>query len=122
MTEAWLKNPLSLFDIKDKVAIITGASGAFGALAAQVLSGAGCKLLLTAGKKAELDTITSQCAGAVAFNLRPTTEENCNAIVANAVEAFGRCSAPCLEKGFADQVRRVSRSGAATIHLDRGPT
>ena len=28
----FLKNPLSLFDIKGKTAIITGASGAFGAI------------------------------------------------------------------------------------------
>ena len=40
----WLKNPLSLFDITGKVAIVTGASGAFGALAAKVLAGAGAKL------------------------------------------------------------------------------
>ena len=36
-----LANPLSLFDVKGKVAIITGASGAFGALAAEVLAAAG---------------------------------------------------------------------------------
>jgi len=54
MTDDWLKNPLSLFEVKGKVAVITGASGAFGALAARVLLGAGCKLVLTAGKKAEL--------------------------------------------------------------------
>ena len=29
-----LANPLSLFDVRGKVAIVTGASGAFGALAA----------------------------------------------------------------------------------------
>ena len=33
--EDYLKNPLSLFDVKGKTAIITGATGAFGALAAQ---------------------------------------------------------------------------------------
>ena len=32
MSESFLKNPLSLFDIKGKTAIIAGASGAFGAL------------------------------------------------------------------------------------------
>ena len=41
MSDAFLKNPLSLFDIKGKTAIITGASGAFGALAAKTLAGAG---------------------------------------------------------------------------------
>jgi short-subunit dehydrogenase len=60
----FLKNPLSLFDVKGKVAVITGASGAFGALAAQILAASGCKLVLTAGKKAELDAITKTCTEA----------------------------------------------------------
>ena len=51
---AWLKNPLPLFDVTGKVAIVTGASGAFGSLAARVLAGAGAKLVLSAGKKPEL--------------------------------------------------------------------
>ena len=33
MSEDFLKNPLSLFDVRGKTAIVTGASGAFGALA-----------------------------------------------------------------------------------------
>ena len=49
MSEDFLKNPLSLFDVKGKTALITGATGAFGALAAQVLAGAGCNLVLSAG-------------------------------------------------------------------------
>ena len=44
-----LDNPLSMFDVKGKVALITGASGAFGAVAARCLSGAGCKVVLAAG-------------------------------------------------------------------------
>ena len=35
MSEDFLKNPLSLFDVRGKTAIVTGASGAFGALAAK---------------------------------------------------------------------------------------
>ena len=34
--ESWLSDPASLFSVRGKVAIVTGASGAFGALAAQV--------------------------------------------------------------------------------------
>ena len=49
MSEDFLKNPLSLFDVRGKTAIVTGATGAFGALAAQVLAGAGCNLVLAAG-------------------------------------------------------------------------
>ena len=61
MSEDFLKDPLALFSVKGKVAIVTGASGAFGALAAKVLAGAGAKLVLSAGKKAELDAVSDAC-------------------------------------------------------------
>ena len=43
-----LDNPLSFFDVSGRVALITGASGAFGAVAARCLSGAGCRVALAA--------------------------------------------------------------------------
>ena len=103
MSEDWIMNPLSLFEVRDKVAIITGASGAFGAVAARVLSGAGCKLVLTAGKKAELEAISKECGGEVLpINSRPSTEENCNSIVAQAVEKFGRVDILVVASGKND--------------------
>ena len=61
MSEDFLKNPLSLFDVRGKTAIITGATGAFGALAAQVLAGAGCNLVLSAGGAEALIKIAADC-------------------------------------------------------------
>lgn len=101
--EDWLKNPLQLFDVKGKVALITGASGAFGALAARVLAGAGCKLVLTAGKKAELDAIVAECGkDAVGVNLRPNSEAACRSIIAKAVESFGRVDILVVASGKND--------------------
>jgi NAD(P)-dependent dehydrogenase (short-subunit alcohol dehydrogenase family) len=102
MSDEWLADPLSLFDVKGKVAIITGASGAFGALAARVFSAAGCKLVLTAGKKTELDAIVKDCKSAVGLNIRPSTEENCNTIVAEAVKAFGQVDILVVASGKND--------------------
>ena len=56
-----LPNPLEMFDVKGKVALITGASGAFGAVAARVLAGGGCRLVLAAGKASELSAIAAEC-------------------------------------------------------------
>jgi len=88
-----LPNPLEMFDIKGKVALITGASGAFGAVAARVLAGAGCRLVLAAGKASELAAIAGECraggAEVVEVNTRPDTEAACRALVAAAVSAFG---------------------------------
>ena len=52
--DAFLSNPMSLFDIKGRTALITGASGAFGALAAKVLAGAGANVQ-------SQDVATSRC-------------------------------------------------------------
>jgi NAD(P)-dependent dehydrogenase (short-subunit alcohol dehydrogenase family) len=94
MTDAWLKNPLSLFDIRGKTAIVTGASGAFGALAAKVLAGAGANVVLAAGKATELKSAADECAalGAKVTTVakRPNSDTNCEAIVAAAIDKFKR--------------------------------
>jgi NAD(P)-dependent dehydrogenase (short-subunit alcohol dehydrogenase family) len=92
--EELLKNPLSLFDISGKTAIVTGASGAFGALASRVLAAARANLLLAAGNAAELKKVASACeklgAKVETVQKRPSSEENCEAIVKAAVDRFGR--------------------------------
>jgi NAD(P)-dependent dehydrogenase (short-subunit alcohol dehydrogenase family) len=90
----FLKNPLSLFDVGGKVALVVGASGAFGGLAAKVFAGAGAKVILTAGNKPTLDAVAAECrdlgAEVEALNRRGDTEEACDTIVAAAVARFGR--------------------------------
>jgi NAD(P)-dependent dehydrogenase (short-subunit alcohol dehydrogenase family) len=102
----WLKNPLSLFDICGKVAVLTGASGAFGALAAQVLAGAGARLVLAAGKAPSLDEVAQACralgAEVITVARRPNTEADCDAIVAAAVEAFGGVDILVVGSGLND--------------------
>ena len=94
MSADFLSNPLSLFDISGKTAIVTGASGAFGALAAKVLAGAGANVVLAAGKAAELKAVACRCealgAKVASVAVRPGTEANCDSIVEAAVTAFGR--------------------------------
>lgn len=85
-----LDNPLSFFDVKGKVALITGASGAFGAVAARCLSGAGCKVVLVAGNKDAMDQVAGNCKGEThQINARPDSEAGCKDIVQEAVSTFG---------------------------------
>ena len=83
MSEDFLKNPLSLFDVRGKTAIVTGASGAFGALAAKVLAGAGANVVLAAGKADELKKVAAECealgAKVETVAMRPSSEANCDA-------------------------------------------
>ena len=60
-----LDNPLSFFDVTGKVALITGASGAFGAVAARCLSGAGCKVVLAAGNAEAMEAVMETMPGLV---------------------------------------------------------
>src|SRR6516165_9340781 len=85
MSEDFLKNPHSLFDIRGKTAIVTGATGAFGALAAKVLAGAGANVVLCANNAGELKKVAAACeqlGGKVAtVAKRPSSEANCDAIL-----------------------------------------
>ena len=116
MSEDFLKNPLSLFDVSGKTAIVTGASGAFGALAAKVLAGAGANVLIAAGNSAELQKVADACkklgGNVEALAKRPSSEANCEAIVQAAVERFGRLDILVVASGI-NKVSKIVDQAAA---------
>lgn len=103
---ALLKSPQQLFDVAGKVAIVTGATGAFGSVAARVLSGAGCKLVLAGGNGDALQALAAdlkQDGGeATQVQKRPNSTEDCAAIIAAAVETFGRVDILVVASGMND--------------------
>ena len=116
VSEDFLKNPLSLFDVSGKTAIVTGASGAFGALAAKVLAGAGANVVIAAANAAELKKVAESCkklGGKVeALAKRPSSEANCEAIVKAAVERFGRLDILVVASGI-NKVGKIVDQAAA---------
>ena len=110
MSEDFLKNPLSLFDVKGKTALITGATGAFGALAAQVLSGAGCNVVLAAGGAEALKKVAADCeklgAKVETVNMRPSSAAICDKIVEAAVKRFGGVDIVVLAAGI-NKVQKI---------------
>ena len=121
MSEDFLKDPQALFSVKGKVAVVTGASGAFGALAAKVLAGAGAKLVLSAGKKAELDAVSDACralgAEVEGVNVRPSSEEACADIVAAGVKRFGRVDILVVASGKNDVSKIVDMTPARFLDV-----
>lgn len=103
-----LKNPLSLFDVSGKSALITGASGAFGRAVAISLSALGAKLTLAAGSADELEAVAAECrevgaeAGAEVqtINRRPDSLEDAEAMVDMAVESYGDLELMFIGSGF----------------------
>lgn len=86
-------NAAALFDVSSKSALITGATGAFGMMAAATLAEAGAKLTLAAGGAQALEQLGGQLRGSGAavetIALRANTEADAEAIVQAAVEAHG---------------------------------
>src|SRR5512144_2834301 len=97
----FLKNPLSLFDIKGKTAIITGASGAFGALAAKTFAGAGANVVLAASKADELKKVAA----------------NCEKIVKAAVDKFGRVDILVVASGLNKVSKIVDQKVEDFLHV-----
>jgi NAD(P)-dependent dehydrogenase (short-subunit alcohol dehydrogenase family) len=103
---AWLTDPRSLFDVRGKRAIVVGASGAFGSLAAKTLAAAGAALTLAASNAAELERLAVECrelgadVGVVAR--RSNTEADANAIAEAAVNRFGGIDILVVASGMND--------------------
>lgn len=118
---AVLSNPLSLFDVSGRVAIVTGASGAFGALAARILAGAGCRLALAAGQAAALEETATACrdlgADVAAINTRPSSEEACASIVSDTVDRFGRVDILVVASGKNDVSKIVDMAPARFLDV-----
>lgn len=111
-------DPYSLFDLKAKVALITGASGAFGQVAARTLAGAGCKLVLAAGNAEALAKVGAECESLGSevrqLNMRPNSEETCANMVASAVDGFGRLDILVVASGI-NRVAKIDEMAPETF-------
>ena len=94
MISETLRNPLSLFDVRDKVAVITGASGSFGRACALALGSLGGKLVLASGSRKELDAVAAEVrevgGDVTAVHRRPDSLEDAQAILQAGLDAYGR--------------------------------
>src|SRR5262249_3021053 len=110
----WLARPAALFDIRGKSAVVVGASGAFGALAASVLAAAGARLTIAASKADKLADVARECVElgveVEIVQRRSNTEADANAITAAAVQRFGGVDILVVAAGMNDVCAIVEMS------------
>ena len=113
-----IDNPYSFFDIKGKVALVVGATGAFGSVAARTYAGAGCKVSLTGGNKSELEKISDEISKVGCENLlineRPSSEKECQTIVKATVKKFARIDILVVASGI-NKVSKVDEMSPDTF-------
>jgi NAD(P)-dependent dehydrogenase (short-subunit alcohol dehydrogenase family) len=99
-----LRNPLSLFDVKDKVAIITGASGTFGRAVALSLTSLGGKVFLASGSAAELDQVAAEVrelgGDPAVFACRPDSLDDAQNMLDGALKKFGKVDQLVVASGY----------------------
>jgi NAD(P)-dependent dehydrogenase (short-subunit alcohol dehydrogenase family) len=99
-------DPSKLFDVEAKSALVVGATGAFGKVVCATLGNAGARLAITAGNAQELGELRrelqTEAIPAVEIARRPNTAADCDAMVAAAVEAYGRLDILVVASGMND--------------------
>jgi NAD(P)-dependent dehydrogenase (short-subunit alcohol dehydrogenase family) len=83
----------SLFDVTGKVALITGATGGFGGMAAKALAAAGAKVMVTARTVPKLEDLVAEIrkeGGEAAWSAgSPISPEEVSRVVRDTVDAYG---------------------------------
>jgi 3-oxoacyl-[acyl-carrier protein] reductase len=81
----------SMESLKDRVAVITGASAGIGRATARELVGAGARVVLGARRKERLDAIDAEFPGQVAsVSMDVRSSDDCRRLVNTAIDKFGR--------------------------------
>jgi NAD(P)-dependent dehydrogenase (short-subunit alcohol dehydrogenase family) len=96
--------PLELFDLSGRSALVTGATGAFGAAASRALAGAGVALTLAGSSTDKLEglreEVTATGVGVELVGRRPESNTDAEAMVDAAVGAHGRLDIVVCASGF----------------------
>ncbi len=81
--------PGELFSVRDKVALVTGASSGIGARFAEVLAAGGAKVVLAARREDKLKEVSQRCPGSVIAPCDLMSREGRAGLVGIAVAEFG---------------------------------
>ncbi|MGB7160055.1 MAG: SDR family NAD(P)-dependent oxidoreductase [Tepidisphaeraceae bacterium] len=105
-------------DLRDMVVVITGASAGIGEALARSLAARGAKLVLAARRADRLDALNASLGGGhLTVVCDVSKREDCENLIARAIERFGRIDTLVLNAGFGfyrfvsdtspDDVRRI---------------
>lgn len=99
-----LKNPLSMFDVKGRTAIVTGASGAFGRGVSITLASLGANVVMVSGNSEELEAAAEDARSTggkvITVNRRPDSLEDAQAMLKAGLDEFGSVEMLAVGSGY----------------------
>lgn len=112
-------DPYSLFDVRGRVAVITGASSGLGARFARVLVAAGARVVMGARRADRLEALVGELGAdrAVAVPTDVTDADQVERLVASAVERFGGLDVMVNNAGIAPVLPALEETVAAFSHV-----
>jgi NAD(P)-dependent dehydrogenase (short-subunit alcohol dehydrogenase family) len=99
------RDALSRFRLDGRVAVVTGASSGLGARFAEVLDGAGARLVLVARRADRLRVLAERLKDAIVVAADVTRGQDVDAVAAAAQDRFGRIDILVNNAGVSDPVR-----------------
>jgi NAD(P)-dependent dehydrogenase (short-subunit alcohol dehydrogenase family) len=102
-----------LWDLSDRVAIVTGASSGFGARFARVLSAAGASVVAAARRLERLEALAAEVPRVLPVRCDVADDEHCRTLVAAAFERFGRIDVLVNNAGASDAPDKVESQDPA---------
>lgn len=103
----------ALFDVRDRVAIVTGASSGFGDRFSRVLCGAGAKVIAVGRRADRIEALAASCPGVVAFPGDVADDAACARMVDAALDRFGRLDILINNAGLSDAPVRAEEEDPA---------
>ncbi|MFI9387359.1 SDR family NAD(P)-dependent oxidoreductase [Kutzneria sp. NPDC052558] len=79
-----------LFSVRDKVAVVTGASSGIGSRFAELLALRGARVVLAARRADKLKDVAQRCPGSIVVQCDVVSEQDRRELVSTAVAEFGR--------------------------------
>ncbi|MEM7094947.1 MAG: SDR family oxidoreductase [Actinomycetota bacterium] len=91
-----------IFDVADRVAIVTGASSGIGEHMVRVLATNGAKVIAAARRLDRLEALAADVTNVVPMRCDVTVEDDLEALIASAYEEFGRLDVVINNAGLSD--------------------
>ncbi len=100
-----MADPQELFSLRQRVAIVTGASSGLGARFARVLADAGARVVLAARRREPLERLAAELPGCMAVPCDVTVDEDLARLVDVTVERYARIDVLVNNAGTTDPGR-----------------